>query len=379
MLNSPVDESIEKNPILVEAFINIPDYEVKKVSLFFRKKGELKYIEAPMFKIDLEYLGEIPGNFVGIAGIEYFIVVDTYDMGMIGLPNVNPTDNPFRVDVEKKKIIYTKKRVKELDPKYTILNPEPGIEVIDDEMMLSLSYFQMDNIDPSETKIFVNNIDVSDRVDFRDSYFVYYPQNIVYGPQNVKVILIDDFGVEYNPIEWSFAIIKQEDVSLFAFKQSGKIKTDYASSVVDTVNFKESTAEARISSLENERSELETKTGLLQEQIHGLQSKLDSTAEKLLTHRVSLTEATEQQKNLMETNDRLQRECEETSQRIMQLDSAIVESNLKIEKSQKQILSIDQSFEGMLEERSKIKLILDEEILLHEQKNEQQTTLIQKP
>ena len=62
----------------------------------------------------------------------------------------------------------------------------------------------------------------------------------------------------------------------------------------------------------------------------------------------------------------------------MQLDSAIVESNLKIEKSQKQILSIDQSFEGMLEERSKIKLILDEEILLHEQKNEEQTTLIQK-
>lgn len=243
ILHSPVDESIEKNPILVEAFVNIPDYEVKKVSLFFRKKGELKYIETPMFKIDLEYLGEIPGNFVGIAGIEYFIVVDTYDMGMIALPNVNPTDNPFRVDIEKKKIIYTKKRVKELEPKYTILNPEPGTEVIDDEMMLSLSYFQMDNIDPSETKIFINNIDVSDKVDFRDSYFVYYPENIIYGIQNVKVILIDDFGVEYNPIEWSFSIIRQEDVSLFAFKQSGKIKTDYATSAVDTVEFKESTAD----------------------------------------------------------------------------------------------------------------------------------------
>ena len=154
ILHSPIEESIEKNPILVEAFVNIPDYEVKKVSLFFRKKGELKYIEAPMFKIDLEYLGEIPGNFVGIVGIEYFIVVDTYDMGMIGLPNVNPTDSPFRVDIEQKKIIYTQKRIKELDPKYTILNPEPDTEGVDDEMMLSLSYFQMDNIDPSETKIF---------------------------------------------------------------------------------------------------------------------------------------------------------------------------------------------------------------------------------
>ena len=66
----------------------------------------------------------------------------------------------------------------------------------------------MSNIDSSETKIIINDIDVSDKVDFRDSYFIYYPESINYGVQNIKVILIDDFGVEYNPIEWSFEIIK---------------------------------------------------------------------------------------------------------------------------------------------------------------------------
>ncbi|MAX09936.1 MAG: hypothetical protein CMG13_03610 [Candidatus Marinimicrobia bacterium] len=243
ILHSPIDESVEKNPILVEAFINIPDYEIKKVSLFFRKRGELKYVETPMFKIDLDYLGEIPGNFVDIRGIEYFVVVDTYDMGLIALPNIGPTDNPFRVDVKEKKIIYTERRLKELDPKYTILSPDPDTRVIDDEVMLSMSYFQMSNIDSSETKILINDTDISDKVDFRDSYFVYYPEEINYGVQNVEVFLIDDFGVEYNPIEWSFEIIKEEDVSLFAFKQSGKVKTDYASSIVDTVNFKESTVD----------------------------------------------------------------------------------------------------------------------------------------
>ena len=104
ILHSPIEESIESNPILIEAFINIPDYEIKKVSLFFRKKGELKYIESPMFKIDMEYLGEIPGNFVQTRGVEYFLVVDTYEMGFIGLPNISPTDNPFRVEVKKKKL-----------------------------------------------------------------------------------------------------------------------------------------------------------------------------------------------------------------------------------------------------------------------------------
>jgi len=80
ILHSPIEESIEKTPILIEAFIDLPDYEVKKVTLFFREKGEVKYVESPMFKIDMEYLGEIPANFVEIKGVEYFIVVDTYDM-----------------------------------------------------------------------------------------------------------------------------------------------------------------------------------------------------------------------------------------------------------------------------------------------------------
>ena len=77
---------------------------------------------------------------------------------------------------------------------------------------------------------------------------------------------------------------------------------------INTSRVKESTAVERISSLKNERSELEIKTGDLQERIQELQTQLDSTAEKLLAHRVSLTEATEQQKNLMETKARLQRE-----------------------------------------------------------------------
>ena len=60
ILHSPIEEAVEKTPILIEAFIDLPDYEIKKVTLFFRKKGEVKYLESPMFKIDAEFLGEIP-------------------------------------------------------------------------------------------------------------------------------------------------------------------------------------------------------------------------------------------------------------------------------------------------------------------------------
>jgi len=209
ILHSPIEESIEKTPILIEAFIDLPDYEVKKVTLFFREKGEVKYVESPMFKIDMEYLGEIPANFVEIKGVEYFIVVDTYDMGFIGLPNVNPTSNPFRVEINKKKKFNKDKLLSEFNPKYTILSPEPDSEIIIEDMFISLSYFQMDNIDSKRTKVLINGEDVTNFVTFKYSHFIYYPDELSTGLKNVKVILIDDFGIEYNPIEWSFTAINK--------------------------------------------------------------------------------------------------------------------------------------------------------------------------
>ena len=266
VLHSPLEEATEQTPILIEAFIDLPDYEVKKVTLFFREKGEVKYVESPMFKIDMEYLGEIPANFVQMKGVEYFIVVDTYDMGFIGLPNVNPTNNPFRIEINKKKKFDNNKLLSEFNPNYTILSPDPDSEIIIEDMFISVSYFQMDNIDPQKTKVLINNEDITDLVNFRYNHLVYYPTDLKTGMKNVKVILVDDFGIEYNPIEWSFNVINKEDVSFFNFKQSGKIKTDYSNSIIDTTSFSENTidfiynakfdwldfrANTHISSLEN--------------------------------------------------------------------------------------------------------------------------------
>ena len=241
ILHAPIEESTEGNPILIEAFIDLPDSEIKKVTLFFREKGEVKYLESSMFKIDMEYLGEIPANFVQSRGVEYFLVVDTYEMGFLGLPNISPTDNPFRVEVKKKKVYDSQKILSEFNPDYTILSPAPDSKVIDEDIMISISYFRMDNIDNSKTKIIINNEDVSNFVEFSDNHFIYYPESISTGVKNIEVILIDDFGIEYNSIKWSFEVIKEEDISLFDFKQSGKIKTDYSNSIIDTANFNENT------------------------------------------------------------------------------------------------------------------------------------------
>ena len=241
ILHSPIEEAVEKTPLLIEAFIDLPDYEIKKVTLFFRKKGEVKYLESPMFKIDAEFLGEIPASFVEIGGLEYFLVVDTYGMGFVGLPNISPTTNPFRVNIGKKKKIIQSELLSEFNADYTILNPPPNTENIIDDVFISVSYFQMDNINSNKSKLFFNGNDISENVNFGKYYLMFYPEKIQLGTNTVEIKLVDDFGIEYNPIKWSFTAQNQEQISLLNFKQSGKIKTDYSNSFVDTTNFSENT------------------------------------------------------------------------------------------------------------------------------------------
>jgi chromosome segregation protein len=147
---------------------------------------------------------------------------------------------------------------------------------------------------------------------------------------------------------------------------------------METSRQKENTASASIKNLEIERSEQEENTIEVQKRILEQQSRTDACAEELLTHRVALTEITEQQKNTEETADRLRRESAETGLRLEQLEKSRSEAGLKLEQSRKRITEIDESFEGMLESRTIMKLELDEEVLLHEQKSEEQTLLTQK-
>ena len=243
ILHIPIEESTENNPVLIEAFIDLPEYEIKKVSLFFRKKGDVKYIELPMFKIDVQYLGEIPPNFVTLNGLEYFIIVDTYNMGFIGLPNIDPPNNPFLILGNEKREISSNYLLDELNANYTILSPEPDSRVIDEDVMISISYFEMDNIDIEKVRVYHNEVDVSKFVEFRYNHFVFYPEGDIIGLNNVEVILVDDFQIEYNPIRWSFTAISEDEISIFDLKQSGKFKTNYSNSIIDTTRLAETTTD----------------------------------------------------------------------------------------------------------------------------------------
>ena len=126
-----------------------------------------------------------------------------------------------------------------------------------------------------------------------------------------------------------------------------------------------------LASLENQRRELDEELMLQEERIEVQKQRVEEISTKLLDQKVALTEALEQQKNLVENEQRLQREHLECERRIESLLNLRDEGDQKLQKSQQRIIEIDASFDQMLEQRELLKGELDTELELQERKNEE--------
>ena len=126
-----------------------------------------------------------------------------------------------------------------------------------------------------------------------------------------------------------------------------------------------------LASLENQRRELDEELMLQEERIELQKQRVEEISAKLLDQKVALTEALEQQKNLVENEQRLHREHLECERRIESLLNLRDEGDQKLQKSQKRIIEIDASFDQMLEQRELLKGELDTELELQERKNEE--------
>ena len=51
ILHIPIEECTESNPVLIEAFIDLPEYEIKKLAYFFEKKAMLSILSCQCLKL----------------------------------------------------------------------------------------------------------------------------------------------------------------------------------------------------------------------------------------------------------------------------------------------------------------------------------------
>ena len=143
------------------------------MTLFYRSVGQETYFTKKMKFINGVYRYTIPVSFLD-SGVEYFILLETDSGGVYAFPDQNPKENPVFISPEKgNEQIFNLQQTSsgKLIPNYQILSPDDGARLLYDDLLISLSYFKMENLDISHTKIIINDIDYTSSASIKDTHF----------------------------------------------------------------------------------------------------------------------------------------------------------------------------------------------------------------
>ncbi len=235
-------------PVPIKAYLEVAESDVHRFSLLYRPYGNIEYIETPMIQIGkTAYTAEIPGKFLMRDFVEYYLLLEMPHHSQTLFPSHDAENNPMRIHVdvpEEKKLSEDdlhpdSKNIYEfdiagIDPDVVIISPKPGERIIRRDFFIALSYFAMTDIDLSQIKIYLDEMDVSDKADIDSTHLAVPTYAIMPGIHTVRVNITNIVGQKYNDVNWSFTVLPGQIQTYGTIKeQSSRIRASYTSGNVD--------------------------------------------------------------------------------------------------------------------------------------------------
>ena len=226
-----VDKSDYESPISIDVFVSIDETKIKSLKLYYKSENQINYIENLMTKsTDGFYYGIIPATFSTIKRVDYYILLELKNGKLYSFPYDNPISDPVKIKIIDTKKVKKRIQTDNLKNDVQILSPLPNARVYKDDLLVSLSYFKLKNIDISKTKVFLNKREITKKVKFYDNYFIYKPEFIIEGQYSVEVIFVDNYNRQLTPFNWKFTILSNDRLSGLStmFTHSGRISSNYS-------------------------------------------------------------------------------------------------------------------------------------------------------
>jgi len=164
LVHVPERTAVEGEDLELEAIFSGDVGEIGSAKILYRLAGQVGYLEEPMSIREMKLVGTIPGETIGAPAIEYVIVVNMTDGGLLAYPqDDDPLNNPVRVAVEEKSgVLSDGEGQGAADEQLVILTPDPGAIVpFGEPVLVAVSLFNLQNVDINSVKVFFDNVDVS--------------------------------------------------------------------------------------------------------------------------------------------------------------------------------------------------------------------------
>ena len=248
------------NPSPVQAGYNVEisqllftDEHIISGMLFFRDKGELSYQEVEMVYESGKWVGVIPAHRVTIKGIEYVTILKTSTGGKIALPlKDDPFEAPLLIRVGPDMAIKKKNQTSDKVGDYAIadvliLSPEDGSINRPDEIVISASLFNAPNVDQKDFQIFIDDKDYTDQTIISGDVLSLVPEEeIQFGFHNISLRLKTTYGIDIEPIQWSFSVSKGMENFAESFIYKGSLISKRSSTTASSISIDESQYSGKI-------------------------------------------------------------------------------------------------------------------------------------
>jgi len=206
-------QSSEGEPIEISLML-LQDQPVSRGSLFFRPMGELSYQEIHLIQQGLSWYGAIPKEQVTYPGIEYVVIMDMPFGATLSAPLVDePFDNPLKIKVLKPRETkefnaQTEQSHSKVISDVLILSPEAGSFIHPEEVVIAVSTFNSPNFDSTQFTVLIDGNDFTHTAIFEQNILSVTPNELEIGLHTVQLNFITTYGIEIEPVLWSFTVTK---------------------------------------------------------------------------------------------------------------------------------------------------------------------------
>ena len=228
-----VNRAISGVPLEIDILVDLNGESISNFELFYKTNNQLSFFRQNIFQKDLaNYSSFIPAEFMQGEYIEYYIVLEMLNGEIRTIPEIDPYRYPLRVEIEKNTI----DNINLLSSDIVILSPEPNSTIYFDDLLISLSYFNIDNIDMNSIEIWIDDINMTNRAKIYSYHLTLEPPVLSSGEHKVELFMSNTSGISFSPLKWTFNVLSNNLPIKEKVSYNGRIWNDYTDNTVDNIN-----------------------------------------------------------------------------------------------------------------------------------------------
>ena len=142
------------------------------------------------------------------SSVEYYFQLNLTSGSQVFYPDNSPSENPVRVDIVSGRSDGAGNSIKRNENiEFNILSPVASNALAPNDVVIAIAlYYDINDLDPGEFKLFIDNRDVTELADTSDYFISYVPKNLKNGRHKIKLEYHTETDI-FLITSWNFDVV----------------------------------------------------------------------------------------------------------------------------------------------------------------------------